>query len=172
MKERRLSEHFDRLRCLIRQRRKVCGLSQEELAERVEYQRNHVGLIERGVHKMSLEMFVYFSEALEVSTESLLRDAGFGYMLPATQKPANSIPVTPHVTPHVKRLLTVIGGEMTRDGLLHALGLSDRKSFRKIYLEPAIKQGLVEMTIPDKPKSILQKYRLTEKGHAFLANNK
>ena len=74
--------------------------------------------------------------------------------------------VTPHVTPHVRRLLAVIGGEMTRDGLLDALGLSDRKSFREIYLEPAIKQGLVEMTIPDKPKSILQKYRLTAKGRA------
>ncbi len=60
----------------------------------------------------------------------------------------------------------MISGEMTRDGLLDALGLSDRKSFREIYLEPAIKQGLVEMTIPDKPKSILQKYRLTAKGRA------
>ena len=66
----------------------------------------------------------------------------------------------------------MISGEMTRDGLLDALGLSDRKSFREIYLEPAIKQGLVEMTIPDKPKSILQKYRLTAKGHAFLATTK
>ena len=71
-------------------------------------------------------------------------------------------------TPHVKRLLAVIGGEMTRDGLLDALGLSDRKSFREIYLEPAIKQGLVEMTIPGKPKSILQKYRLTMKGISLL----
>lgn len=58
---------------------------------------------------------------------------------------------------------------MSRDGLLDALGLSDRKSFREIYLEPAIKQGLVEMTIPDKSKSILQKYRLTAKGRAVGA---
>ena len=58
---------------------------------------------------------------------------------------------------------------MTRDGLLDALGLNDRKSFREIYLETAIKQGSVEMTIPAKPKSFLQKYRLTTKGRAVGA---
>ena len=89
---------------------------------------------------------------------------------PQSKSPAglSGVAVTPHVTPHVKRLLAVIGGEMTRDGLLDALGLSDRKSFREIYLEPAIKLGLVEMTIPGKPKSILQKYRLTMKGISLL----
>ena len=35
------------------------------------------------------------------------------------------------------------------------------------YLEPALAEGLVELTIPDKPKSRLQRYRLTEKGKAL-----
>jgi ATP-dependent DNA helicase RecG len=42
--------------------------------------------------------------------------------------------------------------------------LKDAEHFRKSYLLPAIKAGLVEMTRPDKPKSKLQKYRLTENG--------
>jgi predicted transcriptional regulator len=32
------------------------------------------------------------------------------------------------------------------------------------YINPALNGGFVEMTLPDKPKSINQKYRLTPKG--------
>jgi len=32
------------------------------------------------------------------------------------------------------------------------------------YIQPAIELRLLEMTIPDKPNSRLQKYRLTKKG--------
>jgi Fic family protein len=44
------------------------------------------------------------------------------------------------------------------------LKLSHRPTFRANYLHPALEQGLIERTIPDKPNSRLQKYRLTEKG--------
>ncbi|WP_244512311.1 Fic family protein [Maridesulfovibrio ferrireducens] len=71
----------------------------------------------------------------------------------------------PQVTPpHVKALVEAISGEMSRDELQAVLGLKDRKSFREIYLKPALEEGLIEMTIPDKPNSKLQKYRLTVKG--------
>lgn len=58
---------------------------------------------------------------------------------------------------------------MGREALQAALGLSDRKSFRERYIKPALAEGLIEMTIPDKPNSRLQKYRLTEKGLQWLA---
>lgn len=48
------------------------------------------------------------------------------------------------------------------------LGLSDRKSFRALYLAPAMEQGLVEFTLPDAPNSRLQKYRATAAGKAVL----
>lgn len=52
----------------------------------------------------------------------------------------------------------------SRDELQERLGLRDRKSFRKNYIEPAIKDGYIEMTLPDKPTSKNQRYRLTKKG--------
>jgi len=72
--------------------------------------------------------------------------------------------VTPQGTPQVRDLLNVFKGEESRTELQKSLGLVDRKNFRINYLNPALEEGFVELTIPDKPKSSKQKYRLTEKG--------
>jgi hypothetical protein len=46
--------------------------------------------------------------------------------------------------------------------------LKDDEHFRKAYLLPAIEAHLIEMTIPDKPRSRSQsKYRLTENGRIY-----
>jgi DNA-binding HxlR family transcriptional regulator len=76
--------------------------------------------------------------------------------------------VTGQVTPQVLKLISAIHGEMDRNTLQRALGLSKRKIFRNLYLAPALKDGLIDMTIPDKPNSRLQKYRLTDKGKSLL----
>lgn len=77
--------------------------------------------------------------------------------------------VTGQVTGQVDRLLGVLDGEAARDELQAALGLAGRANFVAQYLKPALETGLIEMTIPDKPNSRLQKYRLTEAGRARLA---
>ena len=64
----------------------------------------------------------------------------------------------------VKRLLFVLDGEMERTRLQELLAIKNRDYFRKDYLVPAIMNGYVELTIPDKPNSQHQKYRLTVKG--------
>ena len=48
-------------------------------------------------------------------------------------------------------------------------GRTDRTKFRRQILKPLIDAGWLEMTIPDKPTSSKQKYRLTEKGRNLLA---
>jgi ATP-dependent DNA helicase RecG len=45
---------------------------------------------------------------------------------------------------------------------------SDRTKFRDQVLKPLLNEGLLNMTIPDKPTSSKQEYRLTEKGRAVL----
>jgi len=78
---------------------------------------------------------------------------------------ANATPqVAPQVSPQVEALLKVLVKAMTRQELQTALGLTDPKSFRQRYLAPALLDGLIEMTLPDKPNSRLQKYQLTDKA--------
>jgi len=76
--------------------------------------------------------------------------------------------VTPEVTPEILRLLAALNGEMSRIELMAALGLKDEKHFREHYQQTAVALGLIAMTIPDKPKSRLQRYRLTPAGQACL----
>jgi ATP-dependent DNA helicase RecG len=74
------------------------------------------------------------------------------------------------VTEQVQRLLTaLIEGPASSAVLMEALRLSHRPSFLHSYLQPAIAARWVEMTIPDKPRSSSQKYRLTQKGRGFVA---
>lgn len=76
--------------------------------------------------------------------------------------------VTPEVAPEVRSMLAMLRGEMSRKGIQQQLGLTDEKHFREFYQQPAIAAGLMEMTIPDKPRSRLQKYRITPKGAALI----
>ena len=78
----------------------------------------------------------------------------------------NKLP--PKLPPQVKRLIYALKGEMTRDEIQSVLELRDRKSFRQSYIKPALEGLFIEMTIPEKPNSRMQKYRLTLKGIAFL----
>jgi len=71
---------------------------------------------------------------------------------------------TPQDTPQDQKLILILEDELSGDAIQEILGLSDREYFRKEHIKPAIEQGLIEMTIPDKPNSKNQKYRLTKTG--------
>jgi ATP-dependent DNA helicase RecG len=60
-------------------------------------------------------------------------------------------------------------GEMKRTDIQAALTLRHEDYFRETYLIPALTAGMIEMTIPDKPTSSKQKYRLTRKGRDLMA---
>ncbi len=58
----------------IRKARRAHGLSQEELAERINISTTHMSHIETGNTKLSLSVLVDIAAALEVRTDDLLSD--------------------------------------------------------------------------------------------------
>ena len=75
---------------------------------------------------------------------------------------------TLQVTPEVQSILKLLVEEQSRQQLQQALGLKDDEHFRKAYLLRAIDAGFVQMTLPDKPRSSNQRYRLTGAGRLWL----
>lgn len=72
---------------------------------------------------------------------------------------------------HVSLLIETIGGcELGSADLMRTLKLSHRPTFRKNYLNPALKGGWIERTQPDSPRSPTQRYRLTHRGRRWLQN--
>jgi ATP-dependent DNA helicase RecG len=82
--------------------------------------------------------------------------------------------VTAPVNKYVRRLLNLLepGKELGNADILQSFQLKSRRRLRETYIHPALKDGLIEMTVPDKPTSRLQKYRLTDKGRAALQQAK
>ena len=80
-------------------------------------------------------------------------------MLPYKYRPS-----TVQATQEVKRIIYVLNGEMKRIEIQKILNLKHKGNFRDNYLIPCLENELIEMSIPDKPNSSKQKYRLTAKG--------
>jgi len=64
----------------------------------------------------------------------------------------------------VKELVSRFDGELSRVEIQLLLDLKDAEYVRQQYILPALELGLIEMTLPSKPSSKLQKYRLTTEG--------
>ena len=82
-------------------------------------------------------------------------------------------PVTGQVT---RWIVVALGhcqaGARSRREIQEAIGFRHRETFQRNYLDQLLADSLLERTLPDKPNSRLQKYRLTEKGRAWLAARK
>ncbi len=56
----------------------------------------------------------------------------------------------------------------SRSEIQRALGLKGQANFRSRYLLPALANGPIAMIIRDKPRSRMQKHRLSGKGRNLL----
>ena len=79
-----------------------------------------------------------------------------------------STEVAMEVSAEIKAFLAVFSGDMSRVELMNKLALKNAEHFRLHYLRRALEDGLIEMTLPNKPQSRLQKYRLTEAAKQLL----
>jgi DNA-binding PadR family transcriptional regulator len=84
----------------------------------------------------------------------------------------NEDQTTEQVTEQVRRLLPLLAEQsLSAQELMTSLRLLHRPTFLYTYLQPGIAGGLIEYTIPGKPKSRLQKYRITQAGRAWLSQH-
>lgn len=65
-----------------------------------------------------------------------------------------------YMTEYLKRMLDVMEYDVpyTAVAIMELLGLKSKETFRKNYMNPALKHNLVKMTLPDKPNSKNQRY--------------
>lgn len=68
-------------------------------------------------------------------------------------------------------ILVKAGNGTALTDLMSVANRTNRTKFRDQVVKPLIEQGWLEMTLPDKPRSSQQKYRLTAKGEAWLKAN-
>lgn len=122
-----------------------------------------IGLVEQLGSGMSRILKAYDRSAFDLSEHFVV--VSFRY-------PEGTSPqVTPQVTPQVEgldamsvRILGFCAVPKSKKELLELCGLSDRKNLTQKYLEPLLKDGLLTLTVPEKPTSSKQKYETTDKG--------
>ena len=66
--------------------------------------------------------------------------------------------------PHFCKPILEAWGVTDEKELMELMNLKGTRNFTERYLEPATKDGYIELTQPDSPNSPTQKYRLTAKG--------
>jgi predicted HTH transcriptional regulator len=68
----------------------------------------------------------------------------------------------------VGMLSAAVDGPVHRDVLLEAVGLKPLSQNYSRHVVPLLEAGLLAMTVPDKPRSKAQRYRITDAGREFL----
>lgn len=70
-----------------------------------------------------------------------------------------------------KIIMMLAQGMVSTPQLIQIMGYSSKTGNFKVALKALLQSGMIEMTIPDKPRSKNQKYRLTVKGRRYIKNH-
>lgn len=98
-----------------------------------------------------------------------LRVTLFAQTAPPTAYPRLESRLESALSRHQVNILRKCLNHSSITDLMEIAGRSDRTKFRNQVLRPLLDEGLLEMTLPDKPTSSLQQYRTTNLGRAALS---
>lgn len=105
---------------------------------------------------------IYSSLRIEANSLSIgqVRDVISGQLVLGEQKEIQEVKNAYACNRICKKILNVMEYEVpyTSTVLMEKLGLKSKETFRKNYMNPAMQLQLVQMTIPEKPKSRNQRY--------------
>ena len=137
------------------------------LPEPVFQQEQH--LVKVVLFRPTAQVTAQVNSQLKKLSDNLLSDfeAGVGGLSPHPTAQVTA-QVTEQVTEQLGRILEAARPGASREALQQSAGLNHREHFRKAYLEPLLRTGFLERTLPDKPTSRLQTYRLTPAGALWL----
>jgi ATP-dependent DNA helicase RecG len=122
------------------------------------------------------EVNVYFSDIIDYQLVSKILDNNISSVLDYVRgrlKSSISSQVTKSVTKsllHFVDLIDFMKEEKSREEILSFLGLGNQTRNAENNIKPLLEIGVLEMTVPDKPKSQNQKYKLSDKGRKLLKN--
>ncbi|TFH53028.1 AAA family ATPase [Actinomyces viscosus] len=104
-------------------------------------------------------------EALSRDAKALSRGTKSEHQVGAPSTPTAAL--TPDGLTVLRQMETTAA---SRAEIMNALGITNQTRAFQRHVEPLIEAGLVERTIPDKPTSRLQRYRITDAGRTYLNN--
>ena len=111
---------------------------------------------------------IYSSLRIEANSLSIgqVRDVICGQLVLGEQKEIQEVKNAYACNRICKKILNVMEYEVpyTSTVLMEKLGLKSKETFRKNYMNPAMQLQLVQMTIPEKPKSRNQRYIRRNRG--------
>ncbi len=93
--------------------------------------------------------------------------AGGGDLVPGGHQVGTKLALSPYQV----QVLEIADVPRALAELMAPSGRTDRTKFRDQVVAPLLEAGLLEMTIPDKPRSPKQRYRTTEVGRAVLSTS-
>ena len=185
-----------RIGAAIRECRTALGLTQAELAARLECRIAYFGRVERGQQNIKISTLDLFFAALNAEPREVLRlfemvpaDRPAGIALLETLAKTLGLPA-PHFTPvkgsslnqgkaydkahdvlnrtEYRIMEACLASPRRAPDLVKSLGYTSRTGNFKRGLNRLIHMELLELIIPDRPRSRNQKYILSDKGKAWL----